>query len=86
MYFYIFYVLMKGEIKIVVFIEDEVNKDLFLVVLFYRLVCQYVYGVLFSLVESRKKIERFVFRKNRFLLEFLLVIIKEWVVYKGKFF
>nr|DBA18692.1 TPA: hypothetical protein GDO54_016911 [Pyxicephalus adspersus] len=65
MYPYIFHVLTKGEIKIPVSIEDEVNKDLPPAAILYRPVRQYVYGVLFSLGESRKKAERLAFRKNR---------------------
>lgn len=55
----------QGEIKIAVSIEDEANKDLPPAALLYRPVRQYVYGVLFSLAESRKKTERLAFRKNR---------------------
>ncbi|KAB1252239.1 Constitutive coactivator of PPAR-gamma-like protein 1 [Camelus dromedarius] len=65
MYPYIFHVLTKGEIKIAVSIEDEASKDLPPAALLYRPVRQYVYGVLFSLAESRKKTERLAFRKNR---------------------
>uniref|UniRef100_A0A8C5Y0P3 Constitutive coactivator of PPAR-gamma-like protein 1 n=1 Tax=Microcebus murinus TaxID=30608 RepID=A0A8C5Y0P3_MICMU len=65
MYPYIFHVLKKGEIKIAVSIEDEANKDLPLAALLYRLIRQHVYGLLFSLAESRKKTERLAFRKNR---------------------
>lgn len=57
--------MQKGEIKIAVSIEDEANKDLPPAALLYRPVRQYVYGVLFSLAESRKKTERLAFRKNR---------------------
>ncbi|EMP38510.1 Constitutive coactivator of PPAR-gamma-like protein 1 [Chelonia mydas] len=74
----------KGEIKIAVSIEDEANKDLPPAALLYRPVRQYVYGVLFSLAESRKKTERLAFRKNRLPPEFSPVIIKEWAAYKGK--
>ncbi|OXB65339.1 hypothetical protein ASZ78_016983 [Callipepla squamata] len=70
MYPYIFHVLTKGEIKIAVSIEDEANKDLPPAALLYRPVRQYVYGVLFSLAESRKKTERLAFRKNRLPPEF----------------
>ncbi|XP_064374946.1 constitutive coactivator of PPAR-gamma-like protein 1 isoform X1 [Dromaius novaehollandiae] len=84
MYPYIFHVLTKGEIKIAVSIEDEANKDLPPAALLYRPVRQYVYGVLFSLAESRKKTERLAFRKNRLPPEFSPVIIKEWAAYKGK--
>ncbi|XP_064435037.1 constitutive coactivator of PPAR-gamma-like protein 1 isoform X5 [Mirounga angustirostris] len=84
MYPYIFHVLTKGEIKIAVSIEDEASKDLPPAALLYRPVRQYVYGVLFSLAESRKKTERLAFRKNRLPPEFPPVIIKEWAAYKGK--
>ncbi|KAM8931129.1 constitutive coactivator of PPAR-gamma-like protein 1 isoform 2-T2 [Pelodytes ibericus] len=84
MYPYIFHILTKGEIKIPVTIEDEVNKDLPPAAILYRPVRQYVYGVLFSLAESRKKTERLAFRKNRMPLEHYPVIIKEWAAYKGK--
>ncbi|XP_045141085.1 constitutive coactivator of PPAR-gamma-like protein 1 isoform X2 [Echinops telfairi] len=84
MYPYIFHILTKGEIKIAVSIEDEANKDLPPAALLYRPVRQYVYGVLFSLAENRKKTERLAFRKNRLPPEFSPVIIKEWAAYKGK--
>ncbi|KAG9483631.1 constitutive coactivator of PPAR-gamma-like protein 1 [Eleutherodactylus coqui] len=84
MYPYIFHILTKGEIKIPVTIEDEANKDLPPAAILYRPVRQYVYGVLFSLAESRKKTERLAFRKNRMPPEHFPVIIKEWAAYKGK--
>ncbi|XP_030064365.1 constitutive coactivator of PPAR-gamma-like protein 1 [Microcaecilia unicolor] len=84
MYPYIFHILTKGEIKIPVAIEDEANKELPPATLLYRPVRQYVYGVLFSLAENRKKSERLAFRKNRLPPEFYPVIIKEWAAYKGK--
>ncbi|XP_037654530.1 constitutive coactivator of PPAR-gamma-like protein 1 isoform X3 [Choloepus didactylus] len=84
MYPYIFHILTKGEIKIAVSIEDEANKDLPPAAVLYRPVRQCVYGVLFSLAESRKKTERLAFRKNRLPPEFSPVIIKEWAAYKGK--
>ncbi|XP_036752764.2 constitutive coactivator of PPAR-gamma-like protein 1 isoform X4 [Manis pentadactyla] len=84
MYPYIFHILTKGEIKIAVSIEDEASKDLPPAALLYRPVRQYVYGVLFSLAESRKKTERLAFRKNRLPPESSPVIIKEWAAYKGK--
>uniref|UniRef100_A0A8C2K113 Family with sequence similarity 120A n=1 Tax=Cyprinus carpio TaxID=7962 RepID=A0A8C2K113_CYPCA len=58
MYPYIYHVLTKGEIKLSVTIEDEANKDLPSAVQLYRPVRQYVYGVLFSLAEAKKKAER----------------------------
>ncbi|XP_076994781.1 constitutive coactivator of PPAR-gamma-like protein 1 isoform X2 [Tamandua tetradactyla] len=84
MYPYIFHVLTKGEIKIAVSIEDEASKDLPPAAVLYRPARQCVYGVLFSLAESRKKTERLAFRKNRLPPEFSPVIIKEWAAYKGK--
>ncbi|XP_040264399.1 constitutive coactivator of PPAR-gamma-like protein 1 [Bufo bufo] len=84
MYPYIFHILTKGEIKIPVTIEDEANKDLPPAAILYRAVRQYVYGVLFSLAESRKKTERLAFRKNRMAPEYYPVVIKEWAAYKGK--
>ncbi|XP_053324638.1 constitutive coactivator of PPAR-gamma-like protein 1 [Spea bombifrons] len=84
MYPYIFHILTKGEIKIPVAVEDEMNKDLPPAAVLYRPLRQYVYGVLFSLAESRKKTERLAFRKNRMPPEYYPVIIKEWAAYKGK--
>ncbi|XP_066553864.1 constitutive coactivator of PPAR-gamma-like protein 1 isoform X1 [Amia ocellicauda] len=83
MYPYIYHVLTKGEIKIPVTIEDEANKDLPSAVQLYRPVRQYVYGVLFSLAEAKKKAERLALRRNR-LPEYPTVIVKEWAAYKGK--
>lgn len=56
---------LQGEIKISVTIEDEANKDLPSAVQLYRPVRQYVYGVLFSLAEAKKKAERLAMRRNR---------------------
>uniref|UniRef100_A0A8C1Y2K6 Family with sequence similarity 120A n=1 Tax=Cyprinus carpio TaxID=7962 RepID=A0A8C1Y2K6_CYPCA len=83
MYPYIYHVLTKGEIKLSVTIEDEANKDLPSAVQLYRPIRQYVYGVLFSLAEAKKKAERFAMRRNR-LPDYPTVIIKEWAAYKGK--
>uniref|UniRef100_A0A673J302 Family with sequence similarity 120A n=1 Tax=Sinocyclocheilus rhinocerous TaxID=307959 RepID=A0A673J302_9TELE len=80
MYPYIYHVLTKGEIKLSVTIEDEANKDLPSAVQLYRPVRQYVYGVLFSLAEAKKKAERLAMWRNRFPD----LIIKEWAAYKGK--
>lgn len=55
---------LQGEIKISVTIEDEANKELPSAVQLFRPVRQYVYGVLFSLAEARKKAERLAMRKN----------------------
>uniref|UniRef100_A0A8C9STN4 Family with sequence similarity 120 member A n=1 Tax=Scleropages formosus TaxID=113540 RepID=A0A8C9STN4_SCLFO len=83
MYPYIYHVLTKGEIKLSVTIEDEANKELPSAVQLYRPVRQYIYGVLFSLAEAKKKAERLAMRRNR-LPEYPHVIVKEWAAYKGK--
>ncbi|KAL4655880.1 constitutive coactivator of PPAR-gamma-like protein 1 [Arapaima gigas] len=83
MYPYIYHVLTKGEIKLSVTIEDEANKELPSAVHLYRPIRQYIYGVLFSLAEAKKKAERLAMRRNR-LPEYPPVIIKEWAAYKGK--
>ncbi|KAG9260770.1 constitutive coactivator of PPAR-gamma-like protein 1 [Astyanax mexicanus] len=83
MYPYIYHVLTKGEIKLWVTIEDEANKQLPAAVQLYRPIRQYVYGVLFSLAEAKRRAERLAMRRNR-LPEFQPVIIKEWAAYKGK--
>lgn len=83
MYPYIYHVLTKGEIKLSVTIEDEANKDLPSAVQLYRPIRQYVYGVLFSLAEAKKRAERLAMRRNC-LPEYPAVIIKEWAAYKGK--
>ncbi|KAI5614503.1 constitutive coactivator of PPAR-gamma-like protein 2, partial [Silurus asotus] len=80
---YIYHILTKGEIKLSVAIEDEANKELPSAVQLYRPIRQYVYGVLFSLAEAKKKAERLAMRRNR-LPEYQPVIIKEWAAYKGK--
>lgn len=83
MYPYIYHVLTKGEIKLSVAVEDEANKDLPSAVQLFRPIRQYVYGVLFSLADARKKVERLAVRKN-FLPEHSPVMVKEWAAYKGK--
>ncbi|XP_035007909.1 constitutive coactivator of PPAR-gamma-like protein 1 homolog isoform X1 [Hippoglossus stenolepis] len=83
MFPYIYHVLTKGEIKLSVTIEDEANKDLPTAVQLFRPVRQYVYGVLFSLAETRKKAERLAMRNNC-LPEYTHVMVKEWAAYKGK--
>ncbi|XP_030584319.1 constitutive coactivator of PPAR-gamma-like protein 1 homolog isoform X1 [Archocentrus centrarchus] len=83
MYPYVYHILTKGEIKLSVTIEDEANKDLPSAVQLFRPIRQYVYGVLFSLAEARKKAERLAMRKNC-LPEYTHVLIKEWAAYKGK--
>lgn len=57
--------VFQGEIKLSVTIEDEANKDLPSAVQLYRPIRQYVYGVLFSLAEAKKKAERLAMRRNR---------------------
>ncbi|XP_076027516.1 constitutive coactivator of PPAR-gamma-like protein 1 homolog isoform X2 [Genypterus blacodes] len=83
MYPYIYHLLTKGEIKISVTIEDEANKELPSAVQLFRPVRQFVYGVLFSLAEARKKAERLAMRKSC-LPEYSPVMVKEWAAYKGK--
>uniref|UniRef100_A0A4W4G5Z2 Family with sequence similarity 120A n=1 Tax=Electrophorus electricus TaxID=8005 RepID=A0A4W4G5Z2_ELEEL len=80
---YVYHVLTKGELKLLVTIEDEANKDLPSAVQLFRPVRQYVYGVLFSLAEAKKKVERLAMRRNC-LPEYEPVIVKEWAAYKGK--
>ncbi|GAA6100410.1 constitutive coactivator of PPAR-gamma-like protein 1 homolog isoform X1 [Tachysurus ichikawai] len=80
---YIYHILTKGEIKLSVTIEDEANKELPSAVQLYRPIRQYVYGVLFSLAEAKKKAERQAMRRNR-LPEYQPAVIKEWAAYKGK--
>ncbi|XP_034341126.1 constitutive coactivator of PPAR-gamma-like protein 2 isoform X1 [Arvicanthis niloticus] len=83
MYPYIYHVLTKGEIKIPVCIEDECNMELPPAALLFRSARQYVYGVLFSLAETQRKMERLAIRR-RLPIEVPSVILKEWSAYKGK--
>ncbi|EHH60914.1 Protein FAM120C [Macaca fascicularis] len=83
MYPYIYHVLTKGEIKIPVCIEDECNMELPPAALLFRSARQYVYGVLFSLAETQRKMERLAMRR-RLPVEVPSVILKEWSAYKGK--
>ncbi|XP_075434552.1 constitutive coactivator of PPAR-gamma-like protein 2 isoform X1 [Ascaphus truei] len=83
MYPYIYHVLTKGEIKLPVCIEDECNPDLPPAVILFRPARQYVYGVLFSLAETQRRLERLAMRR-RLPLDVPPVIIKEWSAYKGK--
>uniref|UniRef100_A0A8C9GDR5 Family with sequence similarity 120C n=1 Tax=Piliocolobus tephrosceles TaxID=591936 RepID=A0A8C9GDR5_9PRIM len=64
MYPYIYHVLTKGEIKIPVCIEDECNMELPPAALLFRSARQYVYGVLFSLAETQRKMERLAMRRR----------------------
>ncbi|XP_058147542.1 constitutive coactivator of PPAR-gamma-like protein 2 [Dasypus novemcinctus] len=83
MYPYIYHVLTKGEIKIPVCIEDECNMELPPAALLFRSARQYVYGVLFSLAETQRKMERLATRRQ-LPVEVPSVILKEWSAYKGK--
>ncbi|KAL0589079.1 Constitutive coactivator of PPAR-gamma-like protein 2 [Plecturocebus cupreus] len=53
-----------GEIKIPVCIEDECNMELPPAALLFRSARQYVYGVLFSLAETQRKLERLAMRRR----------------------
>ncbi|XP_013927348.1 PREDICTED: constitutive coactivator of PPAR-gamma-like protein 2 [Thamnophis sirtalis] len=83
MYPFIYHVLTKGEIKIPVCIEDECNTELPPAVVLFRASRQYVYGVLFSVAETQRRMERLAVRK-RIPVETHPVIVKEWSAYKGK--
>ncbi|XP_044299481.1 constitutive coactivator of PPAR-gamma-like protein 2 isoform X4 [Varanus komodoensis] len=83
MYPFIYHVLTKGEIKIPVCIEDECNTELPPAAVLFRAARQYVYGVLFSVAETQRRMERLAVRK-RIPVETHPVIIKEWSAYKGK--
>lgn len=83
MYPYIYHVLSKGEIKLSVTIEDDTNMDLPSAVQLFRPIRQYVYGVLFSVGQTRRKAEILAMRKNC-LPEYNHVLVKEWAAYKGK--
>ncbi|XP_069501410.1 constitutive coactivator of PPAR-gamma-like protein 2 isoform X2 [Ambystoma mexicanum] len=83
MYPYIYHVLTKGEIKIPVCIEDECNMELPPATILFRNARQYVYGVLFSLAETQRRLERLAMRR-RIPMEVPPVIVKEWSAYKGK--
>ncbi|KAG8554739.1 hypothetical protein GDO81_003878 [Engystomops pustulosus] len=83
MYPYIYHVLTKGEIKLPVCIEDECNADLPPAAILFRPARQYVYGVLFSLAETQRRLERLAMRR-RLPVDVPPVIIKEWSAYKGK--
>ncbi|XP_026567322.1 serine/threonine-protein kinase WNK3 isoform X7 [Pseudonaja textilis] len=83
MYPFIYHVLTKGEIKVPVCIEDECNTELPPAVVLFRASRQYVYGVLFSVAETQRRMERLAVRK-RIPVETHPVIVKEWSAYKGK--
>uniref|UniRef100_A0A4W4EKR1 Family with sequence similarity 120C n=1 Tax=Electrophorus electricus TaxID=8005 RepID=A0A4W4EKR1_ELEEL len=83
MYPQIYHILTKGEMKMPVCIEDECNPDLPPASLLFRSARQYAYGVLFSLAETQRRLERVAMRK-RTPLEVPPVIIKEWCASKAK--
>uniref|UniRef100_A0A3P8PZH3 Family with sequence similarity 120C n=1 Tax=Astatotilapia calliptera TaxID=8154 RepID=A0A3P8PZH3_ASTCA len=83
MYPQIYHILTKGEMKMPVCIEDECNSELPPASLLFRAARQYAYGVLFSLAETHRRLERLALRK-RAPLEVPPVIIKEWSSGKAK--
>ncbi|TKS76562.1 Constitutive coactivator of PPAR-gamma-like protein 2 [Collichthys lucidus] len=83
MYPQIFHILTKGEMKMPVCIEDECNSELPPASLLFRAARQYAYGVLFSLAETHRRLERLALRK-RAPLEVPPVIVKEWSSGKAK--
>uniref|UniRef100_A0AAY4B7K8 Family with sequence similarity 120C n=1 Tax=Denticeps clupeoides TaxID=299321 RepID=A0AAY4B7K8_9TELE len=83
MYPQIYHILTKGEMKMPVCIEDECNPDLPPASLLFRSARQYAYGVLFSLAETQRRLERLAMRK-RSPLEVPPVIVKEWCASKAK--
>lgn len=83
MYPYIYHVLCKGEIKLSVTIEDDGNTDLPSAVQLFRPIRQNVYGVLFSVAQTRRKAEMLAMRRNC-PPEYNHVLVKEWAAYKGK--
>uniref|UniRef100_A0A8C4ZB56 Family with sequence similarity 120C n=1 Tax=Gadus morhua TaxID=8049 RepID=A0A8C4ZB56_GADMO len=83
MYPQIFHILTKGEMKMPVCIEDECNAELPPASLLFRAARQYSYGVLFSLAETHRRLERLAMRK-RGPVEVPPVIVKEWSSGKAK--
>ncbi|XP_064778028.1 constitutive coactivator of PPAR-gamma-like protein 2 isoform X2 [Oncorhynchus masou masou] len=83
MYPEIYHLLTKGEIKMAVCIEDDCNSELPPASLLFRAARQYSYGVLFSLAETHRRLERLAMR-NRGPLEVPPVIVKEWSSGKSK--
>ncbi|KAG7278465.1 hypothetical protein CRUP_038760 [Coryphaenoides rupestris] len=55
---------LKGEMKMPVCIEDECNSELPPASLLFRAARQYSYGVLFSLAETHRRLERLAMRKR----------------------
>uniref|UniRef100_A0A8K9ULV8 Family with sequence similarity 120C n=1 Tax=Oncorhynchus mykiss TaxID=8022 RepID=A0A8K9ULV8_ONCMY len=83
MYPEIYHILTKGEMKMAVCIEDDCNSELPPASLLFRAARQYSYGVLFSLAETHRHLERLAMR-NRGPLEVPPVIVKEWSSGKSK--
>ncbi|KAG5838246.1 hypothetical protein ANANG_G00221750 [Anguilla anguilla] len=83
MYPNIYHILTKGEVKMPVCIEDECNPDLPPASLLFRSARQYAYGVLFSLAETQRRLERVALRR-RGPLEVPPVVVKEWCPSKAK--
>uniref|UniRef100_A0A3B3ZXH4 Uncharacterized protein n=1 Tax=Periophthalmus magnuspinnatus TaxID=409849 RepID=A0A3B3ZXH4_9GOBI len=77
------YCFRSGEMKMPVCIEDECNSELPPASLLFRAARQYAYGVLFSLAETHRRLERLALRK-RAPLEVPPVIVKEWSCGKAK--
>uniref|UniRef100_A0A673WLA1 Family with sequence similarity 120 member C n=1 Tax=Salmo trutta TaxID=8032 RepID=A0A673WLA1_SALTR len=72
-----------SKIKMAVCIEDDCNSELPPASLLFRAARQYSYGVLFSLAETHRRLERLAMR-NRGPLEVPPVIVKEWSSGKSK--
>lgn len=56
--------MFQGEMKMPVCIEDECNPDLPPASLLFRSARQYAYGVLFSLAETQRRLERLAMRRR----------------------
>uniref|UniRef100_A0AAZ3QDM5 Constitutive coactivator of PPAR-gamma-like protein 2 n=1 Tax=Oncorhynchus tshawytscha TaxID=74940 RepID=A0AAZ3QDM5_ONCTS len=83
MYPEIYHILTKGEMKMAVCIEDDCNSEMPPASLLFRAARQYSYGVLFSLAETHRHLERLAM-SNRGPLEVPPVIVKEWSSGKSK--
>uniref|UniRef100_A0A673YC10 Family with sequence similarity 120 member C n=1 Tax=Salmo trutta TaxID=8032 RepID=A0A673YC10_SALTR len=83
MYPQIYHILTKGEMKMAVCIEDDCNSELPPASLLFRAARQYSYGVLFSLAETHRRLERLAMR-SRGPLDVPPVIVKEWSSGKSK--
>ncbi|XP_057716704.1 constitutive coactivator of PPAR-gamma-like protein 2 isoform X1 [Corythoichthys intestinalis] len=93
MYPQIYHILTKGEMKMPVCIEDECNSELPPASMLFRAARQYGYGVLFSLAETQRRLERLALRKRAPLegwgwdgqaFGVPPVIVKEWSSGKAK--